>query len=522
MCISLMATAMMNTPPPSSSGRGGSGRGHGITIDISPPSPHDYIHSSPHPRDYTSGASPGSSDLPSPFFNHPQLIESPIPEEPGEDHFGDDFTDFPRYDSRDIVYEEPQRQAKIVGERYLKGDLLGVGAYSKVREMLDCVTLCRRAVKIMKQRRLSRILNGEENVRREIKILKKLNHRNVIKLLDVFSDDNKQKLYIVLEYCVGGLQEMLDKAPRNKFPIWQAHKYFVQLIEGLEYLHSCGIVHKDIKPGNLLLTTDDVVKISDFGVAEELDRFIQSDRCCNFQGSPAFQSPEIASGQDNWSGFKADIWASGVTLYHFTTGKFPFEGESVYKLFAVISQCSYTLPPELPPVLQDLIRGMLLKDPDRRLDIEQIRRHTWFISKHSKPLKEELVRFPPYPESRDRYRGSTVIPYLEAFYNYEGVSGLEATGRWDSQDEEALFDTQESSTGIPSATQSLASVSHERSLDTIASRKSRVHSQENVLFPTSKSVDELGVTAIGPLPSPKPPKKRRSSKRRISEQCTHQ
>ena len=104
---------------------------------------------------------------------------------------------------------------------------------------------------------------------------------------------------------------------------------------------------------------------------------------------------------------------------------------------------------------------------------------SWFISKHSKPLKEELVRFPPYPESRDRYRGSTVIPYLEAFYNYEGVSGLEATGRWDSQDEEALFDTQESSTGIPSATQSLASVSHERSLDTIASRKSRVHSQEN-------------------------------------------
>lgn len=60
---------------------------------------------------------------------------------------------------------------------------------------------------------------------REIKILKKLNHRNVIKLLDVFSDDNKQKMYIVLEYCVGGLQEMLDKTPKNKFPVWQAHKW---------------------------------------------------------------------------------------------------------------------------------------------------------------------------------------------------------------------------------------------------------------------------------------------------------
>ena len=105
---------------------------------------------------------PVGGDLDS--FNYSQQpIGFTIPEEIDGP---DDFTDFPRYDSNDIVYEEPQRQAKIVGERYLKGDLLGVGAYSKVREMLDCVTLCRRAVKIMKKRRLTRIPNGEENVRR--------------------------------------------------------------------------------------------------------------------------------------------------------------------------------------------------------------------------------------------------------------------------------------------------------------------------------------------------------------------
>jgi serine/threonine-protein kinase 11 len=192
---------------------------------------------------------------------------------------------------------------------------------------------------------------------REIKILKKLNHQNVIKLIDVFDDPQKQKLYIVLEYCVGGLQEMLDKAPGNRFPVWQAHKYFTQLIDGLEYLHGRGIIHKDIKPGNLLLTTDDTVKISDFGVAEELNHFNQSDQCSNFQGSPAFQPPEIASGQEIWSGFKADVWAAGVTLYHFTTGKFPFEGENVYKLFSVISNCVYTIPSHLPPLLQDLIKS---------------------------------------------------------------------------------------------------------------------------------------------------------------------
>ena len=74
--------------------------------------------------------------------------------------------DFPRYNSKDIIYEEPRRQAKVIGGRYLKGELLGEGAYSKVKEMLDCVTLCRRAVKIMKQRRLRRIPNGEANVQR--------------------------------------------------------------------------------------------------------------------------------------------------------------------------------------------------------------------------------------------------------------------------------------------------------------------------------------------------------------------
>ena len=77
-----------------------------------------------------------------------------------------DFVTFNIYNSDDIIYAEPKKEAKIVGGRYLKGELLGEGAYGKVKEMLDCVTLCRRAVKIMKQRRLRRIPNGEANVQR--------------------------------------------------------------------------------------------------------------------------------------------------------------------------------------------------------------------------------------------------------------------------------------------------------------------------------------------------------------------
>lgn len=105
-------------------------------------------------------------------------------------------------------------------------------------------------------------------MRSEIKLLRKLQHRNVIELLDVLYNEQKQKMYLIMEYCVGGLQEMLDSVPDKRLPIHQAHDYFVQLLDGLEYLHGRGIIHKDIKPGNLLLTLDHTLKISDFGVAE--------------------------------------------------------------------------------------------------------------------------------------------------------------------------------------------------------------------------------------------------------------
>ena len=82
------------------------------------------------------------------------------------DHPADDFVTFHRYNSDDIIYEVPKKRAKIIGEKYLKGELLGEGSYSKVKEMLDVNMLCRRAVKIMKQRKLRRIPNGEANVQR--------------------------------------------------------------------------------------------------------------------------------------------------------------------------------------------------------------------------------------------------------------------------------------------------------------------------------------------------------------------
>uniref|UniRef100_A0A8C7KZU0 Serine/threonine-protein kinase STK11 n=1 Tax=Oncorhynchus kisutch TaxID=8019 RepID=A0A8C7KZU0_ONCKI len=325
-----------------------------------------------------------------------------------------------RIDSTEVIYQPRRKRAKLIG-KYLMGDLLGEGSYGKVKEMLDSDTLCRRAVKILKKKKLRRIPNGEANVKKEIQLLRRLQHKNVIHLVDVLYNEENIPLtahltYMVMEYCVCGMQEMLDSVPEKRFPVFQAHGYFLQLLDGLEYLHSQGIVHKDIKPGNLLLTTDGALKISDLGVAEALHPFAEDDTCRTSQGSPAFQPPEIANGLDTFSGFKVDIWSAGITLYNITTSLYPFEGDNIYKLFENIGKGDYSVPEECGPALSDLLQGMLEYDPVKRFSIQHIRQHNWVRKKH--PPTEPPVPIPASAESRDVWRSMTVVPYLEDLHGY--------------------------------------------------------------------------------------------------------
>lgn len=306
-----------------------------------------------------------------------------------------------------LVYQKDLRP-KYIGP-YLMGDLIGEGSYSKVKETLDSETLERRAMKIMKRQRLRKIPNGEENVRREMKLMRRLDHKNVIKLVDLIYNDEKQKIYIVMEYCVTVLQELFEKAPENKLPISQAHYYFVQLIEGLAYLHSQGIVHKDIKPSNLLIDNANVIKITDFGVAEQLDLFAQDDWCTTSQGSPAFQAPELTQGVEKFSGYKIDIWSSGVTLFSITTGKYPFEGENIYRLFEQISKGHIIIPEDLDPALSDLLLGMLKKEPELRLTLRQIKEHSWVRRRHP-PISEHI----PLPDKSNVLLSTSELGGFEA------------------------------------------------------------------------------------------------------------
>lgn len=340
-----------------------------------------------------------------------------------------------RVDSKDVLFEQKRRKVKILG-KYIMGDKLGDGSYAKVKEAIDSETLCRRAIKIMKRKKLKKIPRGEENVEREIQLVSKLRHQNILRLIEVFYNDEKGKIYMVLEYCCAVLNDMLEQSPVKKFPTWQAHFYFCQLMEGLEYLQSNRIVHKDIKPGNLLLDTAGVLKIADFGVAEMLDLFAPDDMITVSQGTPAFQPPEVANGVERFPGFKVDIWSSGITLFNFVSGSYPFEGNTIFRLFENIGKGEFEVPrPEVDSVLEGLIRGMLTKDFDDRFSVKQVREHDWCRKRYPCNAPPVTVQ----PRNDDPNLSTSVIPYLQILhFGDEGESENDVITEHDLREQERL------------------------------------------------------------------------------------
>eukprot|EP00117_Sycon_ciliatum_P038698 scpid80345/ scgid28714/ Serine/threonine-protein kinase STK11; Liver kinase B1 homolog len=317
-----------------------------------------------------------------------------------------------------VIVEQYQKTASCIAGRYLKGVVLGEGSYGKVKEMLDVLSLHRRAVKILNRRRLrKKIPGGEANVEREIQLLRKLNHEHVVKLIEVLYNEEKLKIYMVMEYCVCPLEEMLRSTRDQKFPIQQGHNYFCQTILGVEYLHSQRVIHKDLKPDNLLLTHQHVVKICDFGVAEQLDLFSNDDSIHSSQGSPVFQPPEVSLGHGAISGFKLDIWGVGVTLYHFVSGDYPFMGENTFQIFKTVAKGEYKMPTGLSDNLQDLIRGMLEYDASKRLSVNEVKHHLWFMSAHALQRNESWLAVPPMQDfEHDELRGMTCIDTLMSLH----------------------------------------------------------------------------------------------------------
>lgn len=219
---------------------------------------------------------------------------------------------------------------------------------------------------------------GEHGVRKEVDVLSRLHHVNIVEHIDYFSIDEKEKIYIVLEYIGGGtLQGLIGRATNGIMPRKQAQLVFRQLLSAVEHIHSKSIVHCDIKPDNLMFTIDGVLKMTDFGSAEEIGVESDYEILTKSGGSPAFQPPEVKSGTNASSPVKIDIWAMGITLYIIATGKYPFSGTNIYSICENISKGEYQLPDSLEPDLAKLIKGILQINPTERYTIHDIKNSSW-------------------------------------------------------------------------------------------------------------------------------------------------
>ncbi|XP_063171385.1 calcium/calmodulin-dependent protein kinase kinase 2 isoform X2 [Candoia aspera] len=227
-----------------------------------------------------------------------------------------------------------------------------------------------------------------EQVYQEIAILKKLDHPNVVKLVEVLDDPTEDHLYMVFELVKKGpVMEVPNLKPLTED---QARFYFQDLIKGIEYLHYQKIIHRDIKPSNLLVGEDGHIKIADFGVSNE---FKGSDALLtNTVGTPAFMAPEtLSETRKIFSGKALDVWAMGVTLYCFVFGQCPFMDERILSLHSKIKSQMLEFPdqPDISDELKDLITQMLDKKPESRITVPEIKPHPWVTKNGTELLPAE-------------------------------------------------------------------------------------------------------------------------------------
>ena len=267
----------------------------------------------------------------------------------------------PHSNNREKEYE--------VGDYIIK-KTLGQGTFGKVKLGKHKPTNEKVAIKILEKCKIIE-KDDEIRVKRELEMMPKFNHNNVILVTEIFS--NRNNFYIVMEYCEGG--ELFNYiVKKRRLAEEEAAFFFYQIISGLEYIHSLGIVHRDLKPENLLLGKDHILKIIDFGLSNYFSKKLLVTPC----GSPCYASPEMVSG-NKYNGFRIDIWSTGIILYAMLCGYLPFEDKDNEILFKKILRCKLELPPHLSHSSKDLMLKILVTNPEKRITIPEIKRHPFYL-----------------------------------------------------------------------------------------------------------------------------------------------
>jgi serine/threonine protein kinase len=248
---------------------------------------------------------------------------------------------------------------------------IGRGSYATVKLATHKSTSQKCAIKIYRKKDLEDPAL-RKNVMREIKILKKIDHDNIVKFYEEIN--GKNNLYIVMEYVKGiSLNNHVTAKAMKRLQENEACEIFTKIMTALLYCHSKNVVHRDIKLENVLLDLCFNVKLIDFGFAT---CFANNKKALIFCGSPTYMAPEIIAKHE-FFGPPVDIWAAGVLLFVLVTGAFPFNSKSEKRVFEKITAGEFNVPDFVSRSCKDLILAMLNPDVERRVSASQVLSHIW-------------------------------------------------------------------------------------------------------------------------------------------------
>ena len=311
---------------------------------------------------------------------------------------------------------------------YILLDEIGSGGFAKVVQGTHIPTGEKVAIKIMDKIQLFTDPLNLRRVETEISLLKKVRHKNIIKLYEVI--ETPQKIYLIMEYCEGG--ELFDYiVKKQNLAERQSCAFFHEIIDALEYLHSLNIVHRDLKPENLLLDKINKklsLKLIDFGIS---NTYTMDNLLITPCGTASYAPPEMHKGE-KYYGLLTDIWSAGVVLYAMVFGYLPFCDENEDNNIKNIIEGNYEIPSYASPELYDLLLHLLDINPITRYDIDQIKMHPWYnlvssdsnrpgliIGYHKIPIDERIINIcQSYGYDKNKVRASV------ANNNYDNNSSI--------------------------------------------------------------------------------------------------
>ncbi|XP_052615508.1 sperm motility kinase 3A-like [Peromyscus californicus insignis] len=242
---------------------------------------------------------------------------------------------------------------------------IGQGSYAEVKLAQHRLTGAEVAIKVLLKRKqqIFRIWS-------EVGIMKRMNHPNIISLLQII--ETEQNIFLILELAEGReLWDWIQEVGHLQENI--ARKIFKQIVHAMCYCHDRGIVHRDLKPDNIMVDATGKVKIIDFGLGALIRPGRKLFRFC---GALQFGAPEFFLRQP-YDGTKVDTWNLGVLLYFMVTGTLPFDGSTFKELQCKVLLGLYAVPSHLSQELQDIIHRLLTVNPMERPTLKDVMGHPW-------------------------------------------------------------------------------------------------------------------------------------------------